>query len=119
HLSDLLMRRRHTVHGTIRRSQPDPRAELAAAVLTHELDLLDRAAVDRLVRDVQPQWVFHLAALSSPAASWDDPGGTIATNAGLRHRQLRPADRADRIGHAAAHPQGGQPRDATRFHRCT
>ena len=82
------MRRRHTVHGTIRRSQPDPRAELAAAVLTHELDLLDRAAVDRLVRDVQPQWVFHLAALSSPAASWDDPGGTIATNAGLQANLL-------------------------------
>src|SRR5439155_18452774 len=72
----------------IRRSQPDPRAELAAAVLPHELGLLDRAAVDRLVRDVRPQWVFHLAALSSPAASWDDPGGTIATNAGLQANLL-------------------------------
>src|SRR2546430_13603156 len=88
HLSDLLMRRHHTVHGTIRRSQPDPRAELAAAVLTHELDLLDRAAVDKLVRDIQPQRVFHLAALSSPAASLDDPGGPIGTTPGLQANLL-------------------------------
>jgi GDP-4-dehydro-6-deoxy-D-mannose reductase len=82
------MRRRHTVHGTIRRAQPDPRAELAAQVNTHQVDLLDRAAVGALVRQVQPQWVFHLAALSSPAASWEDPAATIATNAGLEANLL-------------------------------
>jgi len=82
------MRRRHTVHGTIRRVRPDPRAELAATVRTHHVDLLDRARVETLVHQVQPQWVFHLAALSSPAASWDDPAGTIATNAGLEANLL-------------------------------
>ena len=29
---------------------------------------------------VRPAWVFHLAALSSPAASFDDPAGTITNN---------------------------------------
>ncbi len=82
------MRRRHAVHGTIRRAQPDPRAELAARVTTHQVDLLDRGAVGVVVRQVQPQWVFHLAALSSPTASWDDPAGTIATNAGLQANLL-------------------------------
>ena len=82
------MRRRHTVHGTIRRAKPDPRAELAAKVTTHQVDLLDRASVDAVVRQVQPQWVFHLAALSSPAASWDDPAATIATNAGMEANLL-------------------------------
>jgi GDP-4-dehydro-6-deoxy-D-mannose reductase len=82
------MRRRHTVHGTIRRARPDPRAELAAQVNTHQVDLLDRAAVGAVVRQVQPQWVFHLAALSSPAASWEDPAATIATNAGLEANLL-------------------------------
>jgi len=52
------------------------------------VDLLDRDRVDALVREVQPQWVFHLAALSSPAASWDDPAATIATNAGLEANLL-------------------------------
>jgi len=98
------MRRRHTVHGTIRRAQPDPRAELATAVQTHQVDLLDRARVDTLVQQVQPQWVFHLAALSSPAASWDDPAGTIATNAGLEANllaalvQLEPMPRVVVVG---------------------
>ena len=82
------MRRRHTVHGTIRQSRPAPRAELPAQVRTHQVDLLDRDRVDRLVREIQPQWVFHLAALSSPAASWEDPAGTIATNAGLEANLL-------------------------------
>ena len=82
------MRRRHTVHGTIRQARPAARAELPAQVRTHQVDLLDRDRVLSLVREIQPQWVFHLAALSSPAASWDDPAGTIATNAGLEANLL-------------------------------
>ena len=50
-------------------------------MVAHQVDLLDRAAIEVLLRDVRPDWVFHLAALSSPAASWNDPGATIATNA--------------------------------------
>jgi GDP-4-dehydro-6-deoxy-D-mannose reductase len=68
--------------------KPDPRAELAATVVTHQVDLLDRARVEAVVREVKPQWVFHLAALSNPTASWDDPAGTIATNAGLQANLL-------------------------------
>jgi len=52
------------------------------------VDLLDRDRVNTLVREIQPQWVFHLAALSSPAASWDDPAETIAINAGLEANLL-------------------------------
>jgi GDP-4-dehydro-6-deoxy-D-mannose reductase len=88
HLSDLLLRRRHTVHGTIRGTRAAARAELAPGVRTHQVDLLDRDRVEAIVREIQPQWVFHLAALSSPAASWDDPAATIATNAGLEANLL-------------------------------
>jgi GDP-4-dehydro-6-deoxy-D-mannose reductase len=76
------------VHGTIRGAHPASRAELAPGIQTHQVDLLDRDRVDSLVREIQPQWVFHLAALSSPAASWDDPAATIATNAGLEANLL-------------------------------
>jgi GDP-4-dehydro-6-deoxy-D-mannose reductase len=68
---------------------------LAPTVTTHQVDLLDRAQVDGLVRAIKPQWVFHLAALSSPAASWQDPGGTIATNAGLEANLLAAAVQLD------------------------
>jgi GDP-4-dehydro-6-deoxy-D-mannose reductase len=83
------------VHGTIRHQRPEPRAELAAGVVTHEVDLLDAGRVERVVREVKPQWVFHLAALSSPAASWDDPGGTIATNATMEGNLLSSLTRLD------------------------
>ena len=83
------------MHGTIRRPQADPRAELSAQVVTYRVDLLDRDAVEALVHEVRPHWVFHLAALSSPAASWDDPGGTIATNASLEANLLGALVRLD------------------------
>ena len=31
---------------------------------------------------VRPDWIFHLAGQASVAASWDDPGMTLAINAG-------------------------------------
>src|SRR5207302_10007922 len=115
HLSDLLMRRRHVVHGTTRHSRPDPRAELSAGVVTHEVDLLDRPRVEALVRQVRPHWVFHLAALSSPSASWDDPAGTIATNVGLEANllaalvQLDPMPRVVVIGSGDEYGNPGGP----------
>ncbi len=56
------------------------------------------------MHEIKPQWVFHLAALSSPAASWQDPAGTIATNAGLEANllaavvQLEPMPRVVVVG---------------------
>ena len=82
HLSELLLRQRYEVHGTIRRQTPDPRAELRPEVVCHSVDLLDREGVIEVVTDVRPALVFHLAALSSPAASWEDPAATITNNVG-------------------------------------
>jgi GDP-4-dehydro-6-deoxy-D-mannose reductase len=82
HLSELLLRQRYRVHGTTRRAVPDPSAQLRPEVVCHPVDLVDREAVRSVVDRVRPAWVFHLAALSSPAASWDDPAGTISNNVG-------------------------------------
>ncbi len=43
-------------------------------------DLSDRASVERVVHEVQPDAVYHLAAQSSPAASLSDPWATIGNN---------------------------------------
>lgn len=43
-------------------------------------DLLDADWVDETVVQVQPEVVFHLAALSSPAASFKHPGRTLQNN---------------------------------------
>jgi len=43
-------------------------------------DLCDRAAVERAIREVRPDAIYHLAAQSSPAESLGDPWGTICNN---------------------------------------
>jgi len=83
------------VHGTTRQDRPDQRAELRPQVQCHQVDLLDRDRVDTLVDEIRPRWVFHLAALSSPAASWDDPAGTIANNVRGEANLLNAAVRLD------------------------
>jgi GDP-4-dehydro-6-deoxy-D-mannose reductase len=45
-----------------------------------QVDLFDQAAVERAVRKIEPQAVYHLAAQSSPAESLTDPWTTICTN---------------------------------------
>ena len=83
------------MHGTTRRSRADARAELRSEVICHEVDLLDRDRVEAVVAEVRPRWVFHLAALSSPAASFDDPAGTITNNGGGQANLLHAVTRLD------------------------
>jgi len=44
------------------------------------LDLVDQPGVRALLREVKPDVVYHLAALSSVGRSWEDPTGTIEEN---------------------------------------
>lgn len=45
-----------------------------------EVDLRDATSVRGLVREHQPERIFHLAALASVARSWEDPARTVAEN---------------------------------------
>ena len=45
-----------------------------------DLDILDREAVTALLHKVQPDYIFHLAAQSSVALSWKQPGLTVDVN---------------------------------------
>jgi GDP-4-dehydro-6-deoxy-D-mannose reductase len=45
-----------------------------------EGDLNDAAATARIVAQVAPDRIVHLAGQSSPHLSWSDPGGTLRTN---------------------------------------
>lgn len=45
-----------------------------------DLDILDRTAVERLLEQVRPDCIFHLAAQSSVYLSWKNPGLTIDVN---------------------------------------
>lgn len=52
---------------------------------THEvkccdLDVLDAERVKKVLTEISPDYIFHLAALSSVRASWDYPGLTVDVN---------------------------------------
>lgn len=48
--------------------------------LAYGLDILDQDAVCGLLGQVRPDFVFHLAAQSSVAVSWENPGLTVDVN---------------------------------------
>jgi len=62
------------IDGRLLPPPPDERVEI------RQCDLLDAGAVERAVSDWGPDVVFHLAAQSSAARSFKDPGGTVQTN---------------------------------------
>jgi GDP-4-dehydro-6-deoxy-D-mannose reductase len=62
------------------RSDPRPIQQLFGRVTFHEGDIEDPFAVAAAVRAAVPDRVYHLAAQSYPAASWDAPITTLRTN---------------------------------------
>lgn len=44
------------------------------------LDIMDKRSVDDLLNEVHPDYIFHLAAQSSVALSWKNPGLTVDVN---------------------------------------
>ena len=60
YLAHALAERGHEVHGLVHMHEPD----LANVMNAHEADLADLEAVKRIVADVRPDHVVHLAAIS-------------------------------------------------------
>lgn len=46
------------------------------------LNLFDYPAVEKLIGDIKPDYILHLAAMSSVAASWEKPAETFKNNTG-------------------------------------
>ena len=50
------------------------------AVIDIETDVADGAAVRRVMADVEPEAVYHLAAMTHVGESWDDPSRVLRVN---------------------------------------
>jgi UDP-glucose 4-epimerase len=79
HLVDALLAQGREVTVIDDLSSGDARRVAAEAQLL-ELDVVDRAALERAIEGVGPQAIFHLAAQSSVVASVADPGRDCAVN---------------------------------------
>lgn len=85
HLAELLLTEGHEVFGTSRSvtapaSMPTTRRLRLPPDHLLRCDVCDRHALTEVVRHVRPDGLFHLAAFTSPTASFDDPDRAYRTN---------------------------------------
>jgi GDPmannose 4,6-dehydratase len=76
YLADWLLEQGYQVHGIVRRSSNenfDRIAHLAGRVQLHQADLLDQLSIIDAIREVRPQEVYNLAAMSFVPTSWKQP----------------------------------------------
>lgn len=123
YLSELLVAGGTEVHGFVRSGDPQLAnlRQLVPNVIVHDGDLGSFGSVQAAVEASRPDEIYHLAAASSVAASWDDPVATADLNGTGSVRVLDAARRfglrngeaprvllcstAEMFGHPATSPQ--------------
>jgi GDPmannose 4,6-dehydratase len=84
YLAALLLTHGYEVHGTSRRSDGvsvgHRELGIVDKVTLHPVDITDRDALTTCITSIQPTEIYHLAAQSSVAESWQTPYNTFCTN---------------------------------------
>lgn len=81
HLAELLLAEGFEVFGTARwRSKMDNVEHILDSIALVECDLRDAGSVTKVIADVKPDHVYHLAAQSYVVSSWKAPQETLTTN---------------------------------------
>lgn len=81
HLAELLLREKIQVHGIKRwRSKTENIDHIQHKIELHEADLLDAHSLYKIIEEVRPNYIFHLAAQSFVKSSWASPANTMETN---------------------------------------
>jgi GDPmannose 4,6-dehydratase len=76
YLAEWLLNQGYEVHGVVRRSSTenfDRIAHLGDRVKLHQADLLDQLSIIEVFREVRPDEVYNLAAMSFVPTSWKQP----------------------------------------------
>lgn len=82
HLADFLLTKENVkIYGIKRwRSRTENIEHLKGKIILKECDLRDGSSVRRVINEIRPQWIFHLAGQSFVPTSWRAPEETISTN---------------------------------------
>lgn len=81
HLAELLLKDSVKVFGIKRvRSPLENIVGIIDKIKLYDCDLMDPISIRRVLREVKPDYIFHLAAQSFVKASWDDPILTMRNN---------------------------------------
>jgi GDPmannose 4,6-dehydratase len=86
YLAEYLVSLGYEVHGIVRRNSTPEHQEsrinhLEGKVTTYYGDLLDQSSLEKLLRDIQPDEVYNIAAQSHVRISFEIPQFTVMTNA--------------------------------------
>src|SRR5205085_6854010 len=76
YLADLLLAKGYEVHGLVRRASTETFERinhLAGRLTLHQADLLDQLSIIEVFREVRPDEVYNLAAMSFVPTSWKQP----------------------------------------------
>jgi GDP-4-dehydro-6-deoxy-D-mannose reductase len=79
HLAQILLDRGDKVFG-VARDQGAGLAHLSQAIIPVIADLQDPAVISRLLHDLQPDAIYHLAGQAFVPTSWSDPWATLENN---------------------------------------
>src|SRR5713101_7441420 len=76
YLAELLLDKGYQVHGIVRRSSTENFeriAHLQGRIHLHQVDLLDQLSLIDVLKEVRPEEVYNLAAMSFVPTSWKQP----------------------------------------------
>jgi GDPmannose 4,6-dehydratase len=76
YLAELLLEKKYEVYGLVRRTsleKYDRVERIAERIRFEEGDLTDQGSLDRVLREIQPDEVYNLAAQSFVPVSWNQP----------------------------------------------
>jgi GDPmannose 4,6-dehydratase len=76
YLAEWLLAKGYEVHGVVRRASTenfDRISHLAGRLTLHQADLLDQLSIIEVLREVRPDEVYNLAAMSFVPTSWKQP----------------------------------------------
>jgi GDPmannose 4,6-dehydratase len=83
YLAELLLSKGYEVHGLMRRtSEPlmDKIKHLENQITLHQGDMTDSSSLHRIIKEVKPDEVYNLAAMSHVGWSYKNPSQTFAVN---------------------------------------
>lgn len=81
HLAELLLTKDFEVHGIIRwRSKTENIDDFKDKLILHDGDITDFSSLIKILKQIRPDYIFHLAAQSFVLSSWKSPGQTLYTN---------------------------------------
>jgi len=81
HLAELLLPKGYEVYGTVRpRSSMENIDHIKNKVKLVEIDITDPHSVLKVVGDIKPDYIFHLAAQTFVPSSWNAPTETLNVN---------------------------------------